>query len=165
MAMRGGSGVSLPAKALRSATATSTPLVRTIMMSSKMQSNLTEVATSTEPYSRLRRSIVPPTPPTPPYTTYPVSAFPQPRIASEMSHKNQQHHVRLPSGRCHGSHRYNHHAPSRASNGEAARRHGCVRRCTADAAVLSPSQSRTSTATTGSVPVSEESLHDLWHHM
>jgi hypothetical protein len=44
MAMRGGSGVSLPAKALRSATATSTLLVRTIMMSSKMQSNLTEVA-------------------------------------------------------------------------------------------------------------------------
>jgi hypothetical protein len=40
MAIRGGSGVELPWKALSRPMATSTPLVRTIMMSNKMQSNL-----------------------------------------------------------------------------------------------------------------------------
>ncbi len=48
MATSGGSGVALSAKACLSATATSTPLVRTIMMSSRMQSNLRDVRAHTK---------------------------------------------------------------------------------------------------------------------
>jgi hypothetical protein len=61
MATRGGSGVALSAKAFRSVTATSTPLVRTIMMSSRMQSNLWAVQGTT--CCNITPQLEPPPPP------------------------------------------------------------------------------------------------------